>query len=377
MGARELLGPADVTDGELEAMVCDLLGEDRVRLLDVRVEPVDYDLPAITTASRHWVSGHVATGSRVAPFRLFVKHVQSWQRHPYFQLVPVELRALAAAGVPWRTEPLVYRSDLRDRLPDGLTLPRALGVYDLDELSASLWLEEVPHRDVTWDLPRYRRAAFLLGRLAASSRVGELAGIGGFDWSVGQYVGGRLAAQVLPALHDDEAFSRPVAAAFTPGLRDRLRVAGDRAERYGRELDAMPRLSGHGDACPNNMLAGRGDDDFVLIDYGFWNPLTVGFDLGQLLVGDVQIGRRPAGCLDSVDTEIVPGYLEGLCAEGCGVDESVVRRAHALQLLLYSGLSALPVEHLAEEPTPALLHLGDERARLARYCLDLVDATGG
>ena len=49
MGDREALGPADVTDAELAAMVADLLHVDAVELLGTSVEPVDYHLPAITT----------------------------------------------------------------------------------------------------------------------------------------------------------------------------------------------------------------------------------------------------------------------------------------------------------------------------------------
>ena len=69
MGTRDELGAADVSDAQLAAMVADLLHEDSVELLDSRVDPVDYDLPAITTGGRWWVSGHVATECARAPFR--------------------------------------------------------------------------------------------------------------------------------------------------------------------------------------------------------------------------------------------------------------------------------------------------------------------
>jgi hypothetical protein len=171
MGSRDELGAADVTDEQLAAMVAELLHEERVELLDVLVEPVDYDQPALTTAGRWWVSGHVGTSSRTAAYRLFVKQVQSWERSPLFAMVPEELQEVAVAGVPWRTEAEFYRTGLAgrlaDRLPDGLSVPRALGVFDLDETSSAVWLEEVPARGVTWDRRRYERAAYLLGRLSA------------------------------------------------------------------------------------------------------------------------------------------------------------------------------------------------------------------
>jgi hypothetical protein len=53
-----------------------------------------------------------------------------------------------------------------------------------------------------------------------------------------------------------------------------------------------------------------------------------------------------------------------------------VQRAHALQALLFAGLSAVPLEHLGAAPTPELQRTACQRARLATFLLDLVDATG-
>ena len=123
MGDRTALGSADVSDERLAAMVAALLRVDEAALLDSRVDPVDYDLPTITTGGRWWVSGHVAVQGERVPFRFFVKLVQAWERSPYFQFVPEEMREIAAAGVPWRTEPEVYRSDVAARLPDRVHAP--------------------------------------------------------------------------------------------------------------------------------------------------------------------------------------------------------------------------------------------------------------
>ena len=119
MSSRPALGAADVSDDHLTEMVAALLRVDDARLVDVRVDEVAYDIPAITTAARHWVSGHAETERGLEPFRMFVKHIQSWSRHPFFQYVPAEFQEMAAATVPWRTEAEVYRSDLATRLPEG------------------------------------------------------------------------------------------------------------------------------------------------------------------------------------------------------------------------------------------------------------------
>ena len=202
MGTRALLGAADVTDEHLARMVADLLGVDDVELADVRVEEVAYDIPAITTASRHWVSGQAATPRGTEPWRMFVKHIQSWSRHPFFQYVPAEFQEMAASSVPWRTEAEVYRSDLADRLPDGLTMPRAVDVVDLDELSAAIWIEEVPVREVEWDLDRYR-AGGLPARPARGEPVRRLpsphCATSSGAWQ--SYARGRVAVEVVHDAH--------------------------------------------------------------------------------------------------------------------------------------------------------------------------------
>lgn len=378
MHERGLLGAADATDEQLGAMVADLLdaSPEEVVLLASTAEEFPYDLPSITTAGRYWVQGSARVRGVERPFRMFVKHIQSWSRHPFFEFVPPEHREVAAAGIDWRTEARAYDSDLGDRLPEGLSMARALGVFDVDELSNAVWLEEVPVIEREWDLPRFRRAAFLLGRHAASARVRELLPSVGHTNTVRGYLDGRLEMQVFPALREVDVWRHPlIVGAFDDRLHARLLEASSRASDHAATLDAMPFLASHGDACPNNLLA-RGDtDDFVLIDYGFWGPGPVGFDLAQLLVGDVQIGRRGTDDLPEVDEVIVDGYLEGLRAEGCDIAETVVRRAHALQLLIFAGLSSVPFELLDSEPTPALHQVARARADLARFSLDLVDAT--
>ncbi|MDP9219087.1 MAG: aminoglycoside phosphotransferase family protein [Actinomycetota bacterium] len=380
MHERSVLGPADVTDEELAAIVADWLGASRgtVELVDSYAEVVPYDLDAITTAGRFWVRGTARTAAGAVPFSFFVKHVQSWSRSPLFAQVPPEHQEMAEAGVPWQTEPLIYRSDLADRLPQGLTMPRAVAVRDLDDKSGAVWLEEVQAVEWTWTIDQLAQAAYLLGRLAASPSVRELASIGerARSWPVRSYVEGRLSLQILPMLRGEEIWHHPlVAAAFDPGLRVRMLAAGDRVMDYLAEVEQVPLGTAHGDACTNNLLVQPDSDELVLIDYGFWTTQPLGFDLGQLLLGDVQIGRRPASCLGPVENACLPAYVEGLRDEGCDVDAALVRRAHALQMLIYSGLSAIPVEHLGERPTPELHRIGAERAAAARFMLDLVDAT--
>ncbi len=380
MHERSLLGPANVDDTTLTLMVADLLDADpaAVTLVSSTVEEFPYDLDSITTAGRFVVGGEALVGGERAAYGLFVKVVQSWARSPMFAMVPDEMKDFAEASVPWRTEPLAYRSDLGDRLPEGLTMPRALGVFDLDDKSAAVWLENVPVVERAWDGTRYDRAAYLLGRLAGSPRVAELAGVGQHSFTMADYANGRLFAQVIPMLHDDEVWRHPlIAATFGDELRDRLRAAAAEVPAYVEEVLALPHTAAHGDACPNNLLATSDSPDFTLIDYGFWMSMPAGADLSQLLIGDVQIGRSRAGDLAARDDAHVAAYVHGLRDEGCDIPEPVVRRAHALHMLMMSGLSALPFELLDQPPSPALEAQVADRAAIARFCLDRVASTDG
>ena len=374
---RDLLGPADVSDAELEAFVAASLGESPVSVLECWAEVAEYDLVAITTAGRFWVRGTAATPVGRRTFSFFVKVVQSWARSPLIEQVPAEIRDLAIATVPWRTEPVIYRSNLSTLLPDGLTMPHALAVLDLDDESAALWLQEIPTVATVWEARRFARAAFLLGRLAASERVSRVAALVPRQPAHRHYAEGRLVHQVLPLLRSDIWAHPLVSTAFDAELRAGLIDAAGAVPGYLDELDAVPLGTAHGDACPRNLLVTGADaDGFVLIDYGFWGAAPVGFDLGQLLLGQIQTGERPAADLAELHAVCLPAYVDGLRAEGLDVDESTVARANALLMLEFFALSAIPFEALDAELTPQLLHVAGQRAQAARFVLEQVRATG-
>jgi hypothetical protein len=162
--ALSRLGLTEPGVPQLAAMVAALLGQDEVEVLGIRVD-------------EH-------------PYAFFVKVVQPWASSPLSHHVPEPLRTEVAPLVPWRTEPDLYRSDLRDRLPAGLTVPRAFGVHDdPDDDSTAIWLELVTGRPVPWDLDRHRRAAY--GSSPNSSlTTGAVGGVPGRSCS---YSGGRAA----------------------------------------------------------------------------------------------------------------------------------------------------------------------------------------
>jgi hypothetical protein len=92
-------------------------------------------------------------------------------------------------------------------------------------------------------------------------------------------------------------------------------------------------------------------------------------------MGEVQTGERPASFLPTLERTCVTAYARGLHDEGVDLPEDVLRRSHALLMLEFAGLSAIPVEHLDGPPTEELARLAGERAASARFILDLVDDT--
>ena len=378
MHDRQALGPADVDDARLAALVADALGVPEVELVSSRAEVVAYDIEAITTAGRYRVTGQARHAGGADDFAFFVKVVQSWGRHPAFRFVPEGMQEYALASVPFEAEPRVYRSDLADRLPPGLTMPRALAVVDLDAESTALWLEDIPVVDARWDRAALARAAHLLGRVAASPRVRPLATVAdpGGHRTLRSYAEGRVVMQVVPALRDDAIWHHPVVApAFDAALRRDLLAAADALPAVLAELESLPHGTAHGDACTRNLLVAADRPELVLIDFGFWGPQPYGFDLGQLLIGEVQLGERSATALPDDERECLAAYVAGLRAEGCGVDVAPVERGLALGMLLFGALPSLPFELLDAPPTPAAIEIARQRAAAARFVLDLVAST--
>ena len=147
MDGRSALGPADVSDDQLVAMVADLLGADPrdTAVQGSTVEEFPYDLPAITTAGRYWVSGTAIVADEERPWRMFVKHIQSWSRSPFFGEVPPEYREMAEASVPWRTEALTYHAPWLHTRPEDYSpqvrnrLETGLAYSGLQYLEALRW----------------------------------------------------------------------------------------------------------------------------------------------------------------------------------------------------------------------------------------------
>lgn len=264
-----------------------------------RVVPVAFRPVALTTAAVYRVVS--PDGS------VFVKVL----RRPSF---PGELAPLVAR-IPWRDEADFLLSSFE--LPPGFRRPRVVRVDDFGDRIA-LWLEDVRCASVSWDVPRFRRAALALGRWAGR-RFGGAPGP-----AMRLLYEGRLVR---------EAFLRPDCphelAARMPSLLERL--------------EALPQAIGHSDACPQNLLVpADAPESFVVIDVGWQSPFPIGGDLGQLLVGLAQEGRMAVDDLPVVREEIIDAYLEGLRLEGRAVSRGQVALGCDGSLVLRSAFHSEP-----------------------------------
>lgn len=375
-GLAELgLGPQPLP--HLEAMVAAQLSRPRVRVLTARLQVHPYDRPALTTAGRYLVRGTaVDDAGLTVNYAFFVKLVQAWRKSPLSAEVPEPLRSQLAPLMPWRTEPEIYRGDLGRHLPGGFRLPYAYLVADLDEESAVIWLDRVPVRGVRWDVERHRNAAYLLGRLAASPAVARLSAEAAIGRTARRYAEHWLAVKVVPGLTTDDLWRLPlVAATFDAHLRLRILRAAAALPALVDELESLPTMTAHGDACTDNLLLTELNDDIVLVDFGLWGRAPVGFDLGQLLLGEIQLGRRPAHTFPELEEACLPAYVQGLRAEGCTTSIHQVRRAHAIAMTIFHAVPSIPYEHRTAEAGPELEPLFANRAAMAQHILDLLDAT--
>ena len=370
----QLFGLASLTPAELEEITSTAAGR-AIRPTSTRVTPIPYDWGSPATAGL-WqvvVSGQAAQASgrdaQAGPvsYAYFVKLLRHPLRWPGLAQLPDQASRDEFVGYfPWRFELDMYESGIGDVLPAGMRTPRLHHVKRPDGDHLGLWWEFVPERPAPWDLDDYRRAAFLLGRLAARRRDGAdvnrlLPQICRQAHPSGSplrfFTERRVLRGVLPALRAGQIWEHPLA---TAALRqsgdmalpaDMLALAG-RLPRVLDMLDGLPQTYAHGDASPQNlMLPASEPGTVIVIDWGFGTLLPVGFDLGQLLVGLAHAGKSAPSALPDIDAAIFPAYLEGLAAEDYRAVPAQVRLGYLGSLAARSALSALPLELLSGPPT--------------------------
>jgi hypothetical protein len=377
---------ASLPPAELAAVASAAAGRE-VQRATARAVPVDYDWGSPATAGLWRADVRARADGTVFDQVFFVKLLRHPRLWPELSQIPDEAaRQDFVSFFPWRFELEMHECGIGEILPDGMRTPVLYQARPVDADHVVLWWEYVDQRPGPWELADYRRAARLLGALAARRQAGadanrrlpELSRRMAPGEALRYFVAGKVLRGCLPALGADSTWRHPVLAAALreaadPGLPADLAALGARLPAVLDRLDQLPQCYAHGDATPQNLLipADR-PAELVVIDWGFGSLLPVGFDLGQLLVGLASAGQTPLTDLPRIDAVIFAGYLDGLSDEGYGADPGEVRAGYVGGLAARSALCLLPLERLAcEPPSPDLQALFLRRLQLTRRVHDL------
>ncbi|MBM7783907.1 phosphotransferase [Tenggerimyces flavus] len=359
---------------ELAAMVRGQLGRPNATVVNWWIEEVDYEIGTPVTARLTRVRGTARDGEAVLRWSFFVKELQSFRLWPPYERVSKLVPDFGRFDGRWRFEADVYESDLHHALPPGLRLPKVYATYEHDDLRTVVWSENVETAQVDWDIPRYQRAARLLGQLSArltrhdlypetASRVpGEMTRL---------YVTTRLEAGAFEDLFADSVWEHPLLEG-TGSLRADLERLAARVPELLGVLDTLPQTFMHGDASPQNLLVPKDNPQgFVVIDWTMAGLVAVGYDLGQLLVGHAHAGLLDAAELPALHDEIAVAHAQGLAMDGFPVDLDELRCGFDAQLVIRSAFTALPLGRLREPASDKLADLVESRLALTRYLVDL------
>ena len=374
MGLPEL-GAAAPPTALLTDVARAALRDDGAEVVSAAGAVVAYPFTSIATGGLWRVTGTARSGSGERSWRAFVKLLQHPRHWSLRHVVPTAVFEEMCRLFPWRDE-LVIRAGVHDVLPDGLRVPEVYALADLGEDRVAVWMEDIDDRDDRWSDSTHADAARLLARLAARRTPDRPAGAcpvpPGFG--VRKLVDSR-APMLAGALADDALWRRPlVAAAVDAAFRADLSRAVDRIPALLAEMETLPTALPHGDAAPVNLLRPRDEPGtFVAIDWAFGCQLPLGFDLGQLLCGEIELGRGDPDGLPGLLEAIETGYVAGLADEGLDADRDVVRRGLVLALATRNVPGMIPWEVTdgdgADPATEAFLR---RRAALGRFALDLV-----
>jgi hypothetical protein len=170
-------------------------------------------------------------------FVKLLRHPRLW---PQLDQIPTAARRKEfVAFLPWRFELDMYECGIVQALPPGMRTPVLHHVKHVDADHIALWWEYITERAGPWCLADYRRAARMLGRLAARRRAGaeinllmpERARSSPPLEALRYYTESRVLLGAVPMLAAGQIWRHPVAAAALrraadPGLQADLRAEG-------------------------------------------------------------------------------------------------------------------------------------------------------
>jgi hypothetical protein len=190
----------------------------------------------------------------------------------------------------WRREALLYESGLLDGL-DGLRAPELLGLFEREDGSVAIWLEDVPESP-PWTPERLGAFARRLGRVQVA---------------------------FTRRLPDEEWLPR----GFLRRYLQLHEIAGADSEAVLARLDSLPHTLAHNDLHPANVHG----DGTVVLDWAFGGLAPLGLDAGVLVADGVADDAIRAEDADAAATAVWDGYSTGLREAGFEDDVGPIRWA--------------------------------------------------
>lgn len=380
----DLFPIATLDPGTLQQITSAAVGHE-VAIQAVKHQAFPYAWGSIPTAGLWRVDVDYATCLGAGRYSFFVKLLRNPRLWPDLDQIPEFMRESFLANMPWKFEFEMYECGIGDVLPEGMRMPTLHHAEVIGDDYVALWWEFVEVDERPWGVEDFAHTAHLLGRLAARRREGaevnrhlpERCHRTGDLSALRFFVANRVLSIDFGRLRDLSTWQRPLMAeALTavgdPDLPADLMALGERIPAILDRLDELPQTFSHGDASPQNLLIPAADrSERIVIDWGFGSLMSIGFDLGQLLIGLAHAGEIDPRDLAPIQAAIEPAFVEGLAAEGYECSPADVHEGFVGALVCRSALSAIPFE-LADQPmSEANAALMRNRLRLTRVLVDL------
>ena len=366
--SRTCLATTALSDSDLADVVAAVVGRP-VRVLDWATAKLPVSSGAISTESVTRLHGTATDGASQLRWSVLVKVLRSARHWPGISMVPPPFRQRLIDDYRWQREADVLTSELPSIMPTGMRTPRVYRCDDLGDDRLAVWMEWVDVVDSPWDGARFRRAARLLGQLAARRRIGSDTATTTAEQLSGlrELYAGPLARRYLPMLRDHglRSILRPYASAQ---LREDLDQLSEQIPAMLDRLAGLPQAVGHGDACPQNLLIpAEAPNTVVAIDLSWQHPEAIGFDLGQLLIGLAHTGDLAADELPALHDDLLAAFVDGLRTERCDVDIDDVRYGFDAAMVIRSAFTSLPWDQLQDQRDPEFVAHLVQRVALTRY----------
>jgi hypothetical protein len=302
-------------------------------------------------------------------------------------LCPAEDNADVTAWNYYRREADAYQSGWLDDVPGGLAAPRCFGVFDHQDGTSWIWLEDVAD-DLSspWSLEHYGLVARHLGQFNGAYLVDQP--LPSWSW---------LSSGWLRKVIENSAPAIPLVRDSLDHVLMRRWLPGDISDSYfrlweerGVYLDAVDRLPHtlcHLDVFRRNLFARRtadGDYESVAIDWAFAGKGAMGEDLVPLVLASAMFYEIDLDQAQALEEIVFEGYLGGLSDAGWRGDPRQVRLGYAasaslryrfndmgrwLAVVLDENLHPM-VEHAMGKPVGEVF---DQVARVGRFSDRLAD----